>query len=94
MSDIKQVLERTTRRGFKRSNEYQRAFGRLYARTPKAVFAAVALSYANWAGGEEAPTVADAVPRFLHEWQMLYENGIVWQKPPAAALAKVREAGL
>ncbi|HYR45038.1 MAG TPA: hypothetical protein VER98_18550 [Terriglobia bacterium] len=68
-------------RGIKRSNEYQRAFGRLYDKTPKAVFAAVAFSYATWAAGSESTSTDETIRRFVHEWLALYENGIVQQKP-------------
>ena len=65
----------------KRSNEYANGFGREYARIPKAVFAAVAYSYANWACGQEASDNAVIVARFMQEWQTLYDNGLVPQKP-------------
>lgn len=68
-------------RGVKIGNEYARQFGRLYAKTPKSVFAAVALSYASWASGEETQTFDVAVERFLEEWKVLNENGIIPQKP-------------
>ena len=61
----------------KLSNDYQRAFGRLYAKTPKAVFAAIAYSGAS--GGGDYPD--RAIENFLHEWWTLYHNGIVPQKP-------------
>lgn len=59
-------------------NDYQRAFGALYAKTPKAVFAAVAygLFFNN---GDES---RDAVAAFVNEWRILHENGIVPQRPP------------
>lgn len=66
----------------KKTNEYSRAFGRLYAKTPKSVFAAVAFSFANWASGEEAKSAAENVARFIAEWSLLHENGIVPQAPP------------
>lgn len=65
----------------KTSNEYAQAFGKLYAKTPKSVFAAVAFSYANGASGEEAGTSAEVVARFVEEWRTLCDNGIVSQKP-------------
>jgi len=65
-------------RGMKQSNSYAQMFPRLYAKTPKAVFAAVAFSYAS-AGGDNQ---RDAVPRFLEEWKILHDNGIVPQEPP------------
>jgi hypothetical protein len=70
-------------RGMKIGNEYSRQFGRMYAKIPKSVFAAVALSYANWASGEEAQSFDIAVERFLAEWNVLCENGIIPQRPPA-----------
>lgn len=66
----------------KTSNSYVKAFGRLYASTPKAVFAAVAFSYAGWAIGSEAKTNDEQIARFLAEWRTLYDNGIVPQRPP------------
>lgn len=71
--------------GPKLSNQYAGALGRLYDLTPKAVFAAVAYSYATWACGEEAKTSEKVVMRLLEEWRVLHENGIVPQKPPTAA---------
>jgi agmatine/peptidylarginine deiminase len=62
-------------------NEYARAFGPLYARIPKAVFAAVAFSFAGWAAGNEAKDTDQQVERFLAEWRVLHENGIVPQGP-------------
>ena len=68
--------------GFKITNEYSQAFGRLYANTPKAVFAAVAFSFATWACGEESKNDEQTVARFVKEWQLLFENGIVPQHAP------------
>ena len=70
----------------KRTNEYSQAFGRLYAKTPKAVFAAVAFSYANWACGEESANDQETIGRFIQEWRVLHENGLVSQKPPKVTL--------
>lgn len=69
----------------KSSNEYAQAFGRLYAKTPKAVFAAVAFSYAHTQCGEdglESSSSEETVRRFLNEWRILNENHIVPQKAP------------
>lgn len=68
-----------TMRGVKLGNEYAQAFGRLYARTPKAVFAAVAYSMC-FIDVEEKGTPA-ALERFIEEWRCLRENGIVPQAP-------------
>jgi hypothetical protein len=62
----------------KASNEYSRQFGRLYSRIPKAVFAAVAFSYTS-SGGDD---LQHAIQCFMQEWQILFDNGIVSQKPP------------
>jgi hypothetical protein len=60
-------------------NEYSRALGgRLYAETPKAVFAAIAVS-ALTAGGEQ---IQQADQRIIEEWTALYTNGVVSQAPP------------
>jgi hypothetical protein len=61
----------------KQSNSYAQMFDGLYAKIPKAVFAAVAFSYAS-AGGDNQK---DATARFLDEWKILHENGIVPQEP-------------
>lgn len=60
------------------SNEYARCFGRLYAKIPKAVFAAVAYSFTS-SGGDDHD---HGIQRFIEEWRILHENGIVTQKPP------------
>jgi hypothetical protein len=60
------------------SNEYSRAFGQLYERIPKAVFAAVAYSYCS-TGGDLEPD--EAVDRFLTEWATLYLNGLGVPRP-------------
>lgn len=63
----------------KKYNEYARAVDeRLYEQTPKAVFAAVAVS-ALTTGGDY---LNEANGRLLEEWWILYDNGIVPQKPP------------
>lgn len=64
----------------KLSNEYAQAFGPLYARIPKSVFAAVAFSFAGWASGSEARDTDEQVERFMEEWRTLQANGIVPQK--------------
>ena len=59
-------------------NDYALALGELYDKTPKAVFAAVAVS-ALTSGGDKLNM---AKPYLLREWRILHENGIVPQKPP------------
>lgn len=61
-------------------NNYTQALGNFFTVTPKAVFAAVAFSFANRLFAKsEGTEVADII---LEEWQTLYANGIVPQKPP------------
>lgn len=52
--------------------------GKLYESCPKAVFAALAVSYAS-RGGDYLDGVSDLL---LKEWWILYQNQIVPQKPP------------
>ncbi len=67
---------------FKTENEYQRAIGReLYEATPKAVFAALFVSYlANIKGVQLDPLELES--EILDEWKKLHAAGIVPQKPP------------
>lgn len=58
------------------TNEYAESIG-YYARVPKAVFAAVAVS-ALTIGGDY---LDDAEPRFAREWWALYNAGVVSQRP-------------
>ncbi len=67
----------------KKTNYYSNAFGRLYAKTPKAVFAAIAYSYTS-SGGDDPE---HALERFLDEWRILHQNGIVHQAPPHSSTA-------
>lgn len=67
----------------KTSNEYQDQLGKFYARTPKAVFAAIAYSFADRLDGE-TPTPYGIKIAIINEWRALNENGIVPQKPPCA----------
>ena len=73
-------------RGWKRFNEYANAFGSPYCETPKAVFAAIALSFAVQLAGEEQATwdetAKQAVALVMREWRCLHANGIVPQAPP------------
>lgn len=64
----------------KLTNEYAHALDdRFYRTIPKAVLAAIAVSYAS----EGGDNLADAQERVREEWGILYDNGIVPQKPPA-----------
>jgi hypothetical protein len=70
----------TTMRGVKLSNEYAKLLGPLYTGMPKAVIAAIAVSFANRIN----EGVFDGVECLIaDEWQALYENGIVPQRPPS-----------
>lgn len=60
--------------------EYAEAFGENYSKIPKAVFAAIAFSYASH-GGDDFVNGAEAA---INEWWVLYENNIVRQKPCVA----------
>ena len=60
------------------TNEYEQALGDLFDKTPKAVFAAIAVS-ALTCGGDH---LDQARAEILKEWRILHENGIVAQKPP------------
>lgn len=64
----------------KTSNEYQVQLGKLYVRTPKAVFAAIAYSFADRLDGE-APTPNRIKETIINEWRALNDSGIVPQKP-------------
>jgi len=66
-------------RGLKIGNEYADAFGRMYADTPKAVFAAVAYSLAMRLNGDQHEA---AIAEFVNEWRVLHANGIVSQGEP------------
>ena len=71
----------------KASNEYAAKFGPLYSKIPKAVFAAVAFSYTS-SGGDD---LEHGVERFLEEWRILSDNGIVRRRPPKVQLLHVAE---
>lgn len=59
-------------------NEYARALGNFYAATPKAVFAALAFSFANRLFAKSEGT--EVVDLLVEEWKALHENGIVRQR--------------
>jgi len=59
-------------------NEYASALGPLLDKTPKAVFAAVAVSLLT-SGGDHWELLGK---RFIDEWHTLYVNGVVPQRPP------------
>ena len=62
-----------------KSNEYQRAYPG-YASTPKAIIAAIAYSFAMRIAEDDE---AYASRLIQEEWGVLYDNGIVLQKPKA-----------
>lgn len=70
-------------------NEYVAALGEFYARTPKAVFAAIALSYATRLFAKTEGT--DSIDVLVEEWKTLHENGIIPQNP--GKYVKARKAG-
>lgn len=68
-------------------NVYIAAMGDFYRDTPKAVFAALAYSYAAVfgtcdAGENETTDPREVIARLTHEWNILEQNGIVLQKAP------------
>lgn len=60
-------------------NQYAELVADIYAATPKAVFAAIAVSFANISAEDNLSKARDGV---VEEWWLLYLNGIVPQKPP------------
>lgn len=64
--------------GVKLGNEYAAELGKLYNDAPKAVLAAIAVSFGT-CGGDRLDEARAVV---LKEWQALYLAGIVPQKPP------------
>lgn len=67
----------------KLSNEYaERIPEELYSKMPKAVLAAIAVSFAVRLYGSDDQAAFDVVPdELLAEWAILYQNGIVPQTP-------------
>lgn len=61
------------------TNEYARELVQ-YEQTPKAVYAAIALSFALRLNAED---FIEAEREVENEWRILHKNGIVPQKPPA-----------
>lgn len=62
----------------KKSNEYQQVLSpEFFDKCPKAVFAALAVSF----GTNGGDYLEEAEQRLLDEWQILYDHGIVPQKP-------------
>lgn len=66
-------------RGMKIGNEYAQQLKAGYAKTPKAVLAAVVVSLLVERSGEE--DFDGVLDDFVQEWAVLYQNGIVSQKP-------------
>lgn len=66
-------------------NEYAIAIGgTLYAETPKAVFAALLVSYLK----RDGVSFDELPPAIVKEWEVLHDNGIVPQEPPKLKEAK------
>jgi len=65
----------------KLQNEYASVARDIYEDTPKAVFAAIAVSYATVGG--ELIRLGDTAARLVTEWDVLHRNGIVPQPVPA-----------
>jgi hypothetical protein len=66
-------------------NSYQEVLDRdVFDRMPKAVLAAIAVSFANQiAGAEDIESFDGCQARILDEWRILNQNGIVPQRPIA-----------
>ncbi len=72
----------------KLSNEYAQVFGhKTFDEIPKAVFAAIALSFANRAQAAEGDLYA-AAQLAVSEWETLADNGIVPQRPSKLLLVQ------
>tara|TARA_R110000824_G_scaffold54123_1_gene149501 strand:+ start:3568 stop:3888 length:321 start_codon:yes stop_codon:yes gene_type:complete len=70
----------TTRRATKKSNNYAAVMGHdLFENMPKAVIAAVAVSFAS-CGGDHFDGVT---AKMVEEWNLLHIAGIVPQRPPS-----------
>ena len=62
-------------------NEYTKYLGKFYTKTPKAVFAAIALSLAVYVANEgEANDLKEGKKRMLEEWQILFDAEILKQE--------------
>ena len=82
--------------GLKVGNEYAAALGKFYADTPKAVFAALAFSYAavfgtSAEGQDETTDPKEVIARLTTEWHVLQQNGIISQTAPTAKYAPTEE---
>lgn len=73
---------------FNLNNAYADELGAMFDQTPKAVFAALAVSFGTQ-GGDFLP---EAIKRLVDEWQILHDNGIVPQKPPKKVIALAKGA--
>lgn len=58
-------------------NDYQRELGAMFDEMPKSVLAAIAVS-AMTCGGDN---LDEAKTLLANEWRILFDNGIVQQKP-------------
>jgi len=63
----------STRKG----NNYVDVIPKMFERTPKTVFAAIAISLAS-SGGDHMDDINE---KLLYEWYLLWTNGIVPQRP-------------
>lgn len=65
-----------------KSNEYAQILGDLLDVASKSVIAAVLVSILNIEKGEDDLDSGYIQARFIGEWRILHQNGIVPQKPP------------
>lgn len=85
MGNTGAAIPRSRRGVTKARNVYDAKLGRAYSRMPKALLAALAVSFAILVHGE-GPTDDEVRQAILDEWKTLYDAGIVQQKPPAGGL--------
>jgi len=64
--------------GHKRGNQYAELLGAAYNDMPKALLAAIAVSFA---ARLEDDSLDKAGALVLEEWRALYQNGVVSQRP-------------
>ncbi len=72
--------------GLKIGNQYAGQLGELYRDTPKAVFAAIAISFAAMTVDSAEELINDRSAlreKLLEEWQALHTARIVPQRPPS-----------
>ncbi|MCC7017796.1 MAG: hypothetical protein IT564_11405 [Rhodospirillales bacterium] len=67
----------------KATNEYSNVFQSFYEKTPKSVFAAIAVSLMSTGGELLRDDPEKALANIIEEWETLHTCGIIPQKPPS-----------